>query len=105
MEQTLLFERLARAEKYVADGRRRLDCQRELILLIKESGRNAEDAENLLEQMAAAHALNRAKLRRVKAAIGRLNACGDRRSSAGGHARGGPSRELKSLRADFPLTG
>jgi hypothetical protein len=36
--ERLLLERLARAEKHVANGRRRLDCQRELVLLIKESG-------------------------------------------------------------------
>jgi len=105
MEQILLSERLTRAQKYVADGRRRLDCQRELVGLIKESGRDAEDAENLLEQIAAAHALNLAKLRRLKAAIARLKASGDAPSSSNRQARAAPASDLKSLHADFPLTG
>jgi hypothetical protein len=77
MEQMLLVERLVRAKKHVADSRRRLDCQRELVTLIKESGRGAETAENLLRQLAAAYALNLAKLQRIRASFARLNAAAD----------------------------
>lgn len=101
MEQVLLLERLARAEKHVADGRRRLDCQRELVMLIKESGRDAEDAENLLQQLAAAHALNFAKLQRARAALARLKTSLDTGSSAGECAGRAPSAQLTSLPADF----
>jgi hypothetical protein len=94
-----LVERLAQAEKHVADGRRRLDCQRELVLLIKESGRDTQAAENLLEQLAAAHALNLAKLKRVQAALERLNAA-DAPSSDGARTCRGPASQLRSVRSD-----
>jgi hypothetical protein len=78
MEQALLLERLARAEKQVAGGRRRLNCQRELVLLIKVTGRDAKDEENLLQQLAATHAFDLAKLQRVKSALAHVEVRGDR---------------------------
>jgi hypothetical protein len=71
MEQILLLGRLAQAEQRVADGLRRLNYQRELVMLIRESGRHAENAEDLMRELATAHAWNLAKLQRVRAALAR----------------------------------
>lgn len=69
MDRALLLQHLAQARRRLADGKRQVERQRQIILMLRGCGRDITEAQALLERFTEAQALYLQKLLSVRVEV------------------------------------